>query len=273
MPSKLSPSGIVDYLRSPKYYYWSRVYNNGEGLEPLEPSVERYDHDKIFGQVWAAFVWRFYLGVFSEDNLLQAREEWYEMTQGWVPEQIRARYSGMLNNLAADYYTQFSQVDGARTQSEVWYENDFLRGRVDGINSANIVHEVKTTRRSLQLAEQLWKVENSIQVKSYAVLAKAEGVQIEFAFKDAPQVSYRAPVRAINRIERFRWESELRLLAADIEARGGAIESYTCNPDGCCFVSKNFVRMCPYKPLCDGNMDALKEFKPRRAKDASRIST
>ena len=270
--SKLSPSGIVDYLRSPKYFYWSRVYNNGEGLEPLEPSVTRYDHDKIFGQVWAAFVWRFYLGTFSEDNLLQAREEWYEMTRGWVPEQTQAKYTGILNNLVADYYTQFSQVAGVRTASEQWFENDFLRGRVDGINSAGIVHEVKTTTRSPQLAEQLWRVENSIQVKSYAVLAKAEGVQIEFAFKDAPQVTWRAPVKTITEEQRRGWHEELRLLTSQIYEYASCGNLYPCNPDGCCFVSKNFVRMCPYKPLCDGDMSALKEFKPRRAKDAGRIS-
>jgi hypothetical protein len=273
--NKLSPSAIVDYLRSPKLHFWKRVYNNGAGLEPLEPSVQRYDHDKSFGVVWAKFVEHFYLGFKLKPNLDFAMSHWRNITDGWVEDKVRQPYDLALSALVEDYYNQFSPDDGMRSGgSEVWLESEFVRGRADGLfhgdsryDEENVlkIHEVKTTSRAPQLAEQLWKVENSIQVKTYTYLADATGVCVEFAFKDPPHTTYRAPIRPITAVERSQWRAEIEGLARHILSLGGKESDYPCNPDGCCLVTKRFVGMCPYQVLCQGNLEVIPYlFKPRR---------
>lgn len=244
---KLSPSGLATYLKSPKSYYWRYVAK----LESLTPSVATYDHDKIAGILWSSFVERFYQGVDETTNTCITLDAWHMQTDGWVPEKAKERLTKALTAWAASYYQMFNPHDGCRTKSEVFVENDRFLGYLDGVNDEGVIHEVKSTSRSPMLSGQLWRVQNSIQVKCYAVLAKATGVCIEFAFKDTPHALYRSAVLDITDAQRQGWEQELNTLADHIHSLGDNIHHYMCNADSCNLVTKGITSMCGYMPLCD----------------------
>jgi hypothetical protein len=122
---------------------------------------------------------------------------------------------------------------------------------LDGLSDDGIVHEVKSTSRSPQLAGQLWKVQNSTQVKLYCVLANASGICIEFAFKDAPYALFRGPQTLISKEQLAEWEQSLNSLADYIYSLGDDPNNYPCHPDGCCLVTKGITSMCQYETLCD----------------------
>src|SRR3990167_407036 len=221
---KLSASGISTFLKSPRAYYWRYV----AGIEPVTLSVATFDHDRICGTCWSAFVARFYDGVPEEDNLRQTLAEWNEAT------------------------------DGCGVQSELKVENDRFIGYLDGWNpETKIVHEVKSTSRCPQISEQLWKVTNSLQVRLYAVLTGAEGVCIEFAYKDAPQAIFRGPVTPVTAEQRERWELQLNALADTISGMGDDPNHYPCHPDGCNITGKNFTAMCGYQVVCEQGLDEV----------------
>jgi len=254
---KLSASALNTFLKSPKSYYWRYIAK----LEPLQNSVATYDHDKICGILWAEFVDRFYKGVPEAENLKVTLAKWFDQTDGWVPEKARDRLTKALESWGASYYQMFNPEDGARAadKSEMLVENDRFLGYLDGLSDDGIVHEVKSTSRSPQLAGQLWKVQNSIQVKLYTVLTKAKGTMIEFAFKDAPYALFRGPVEFISEAKRNSWEQELNGLADYIYSLGEDPHNYPCHPDGCCLVTKGITSMCSYELLCtDGITDLTK---------------
>ena len=246
----MSASGLSLFLRSPRAYYWRYK----AGLEPSQPQVATFDHDKLLGIVWAGYTDRFYRGIGESENARTAMDAWLGGTEGWVPEKARAKLTTALENLMPQYYQQFSPSDGCRTaaHSELWLENDRFRGRLDGLGTDNVVHEVKTTSRSPQIAEQLWKIGHSIQVKLYCVLADAEGHCIEIAFKDPPHVILRAPVVRVTADEKRAWAQELNALADRIESLGDDPNNYLCHPDNCCLTTRGMVSMCGYRELCDG---------------------
>ena len=251
---KLSASGISTFLKSPRAYYWKYV----AGIEPVTLSVATFDHDRICGTCWSAFVARFYDGVPEEDNLRQTLAEWNEATDGWVPYKAKERLTGALTTWAAEYYHRFNPKDGCRVQSELKVENDRFIGYLDGWNpETKIVHEVKSTSRCPQISEQLWKVTNSLQVRLYAVLTGAEGVCIEFAYKDAPQAIFRGPVTPVTAEQRERWELQLNALADTISGMGDDPNHYPCHPDGCNITGKNFTAMCGYQVVCEQGLDEV----------------
>lgn len=256
---KLSPSGLATYLKSPKAFYWRYVAK----LESVSPSVATYDHDKIAGILWSSFVERFYNGTGEDENTRRTLAAWDEQTSGWVPEKAKERLTKALTSWAASYYQMFSKDDGCRTQSEVFLENDRFLGYLDGLNDDRVIHEVKSTSRSPQLSGQLWRVQNSIQVKCYVVLAEATGVCIEYAFKDSPHALYRSAVLDVTPAQRRGWEQELNTLADHIQSLGTDINNYVCNSDACNLCTKGVTSMCQYMSLCDGVPDAAIMFKPR----------
>lgn len=247
---KLSASGMALYLKSPKAFYWRYIAK----LENAQPSVGSFDHDKIAGSLWAEFVDRFYHGIGEKENTLLVLQDWRDQTSGWVPDKTAERLETALTTLMGQYYQCFSSDDGARTPegSELWLENDRFVGRLDGLSRDGIIHECKSTSRSPQIGQQLWKVGNSIQVKLYAVLANANGYCIEFAWKDAPHQVYRGPITEVTADQRRCWERELNALADEIQAKGDNPCNFVCHSDGCNITGKNFVSMCQYKDLCDG---------------------
>lgn len=223
------------------------------GLAPLTLSMGSYDHDRIFGTCWAEFVDRFYKGSGETENVNQTLQCWNEQVDGWCNGKARDNLDKALPTLMASYYQLFSPKDGCRApdKSELWLENDDLHGKLDGLSDDGIIHEVKSTSRAQSTSEQLWKVQNSIQVKVYAVLAKAKGVQIEFAYKDAPHALFRGPIREITDGERTLWEQELLAIVEDINDRGDDPYNYICHPDGCCYAGKWSTNMCQFQLLCE----------------------
>jgi hypothetical protein len=246
---KLSASALNTFLKSPKAYYWQYIHR----LVPLQTSVATYDHDKICGIIWAECVNRFYEGVTESENCKQTLQDWMEQTEGWVPEKARQRLTSALESWSHSYYQMFDPTDGVRGKgkSELFVENDRFLGYLDGLSDAGVVHEVKSTSRSPQLAGQLWKVTNSTQVKLYCVLAQAKGVIIEFAFKDSPYAIYRGPETIVTPEQLRCWEQELNTLADFIYGLGDDPKNYPCHPDGCCLVTKGITSMCQYESLCD----------------------
>jgi hypothetical protein len=246
---KLSASALNTFLRSPKAYYWAYV----AGLQSATQSVTSFDHDKICGIIWAEHVHRFYNGVSETENKNQTLNDWLQQTDGWVPEKAKDKLTKALESWSHTYYQLFNPEDGARGKgkSELFLENERFLGYLDGLSDEHIVHEVKSTSRSPQLAGQLWKVQNSIQVKLYCVLAKATGHQIEFAFKDTPYAIYRGPVVTITDAQRNCWEQELNALADRIYSLGDSPCNYPCHSDGCCLVTKGITSMCQFEALCD----------------------
>ncbi len=262
MAKKLSASALGTYLKSPRSYYWRYIAK----LEPIAPSVVTFDHDKICGQVWSEFVERFYNGMGESQNAQITMQHWHEQTDGWVPPKAKDKLTKALETWSTSYYQMFRPDDGCRTQSEVYLENDKFLGFADGLNDERGLHEVKSTSRSPQLSGQLWKVENSIQIKLYSVLADATSYQIEFAFKDPPQSIFRGPVVPVSAEQRTVWAQQLNTLADHIYSLGDDINNYVCNPDSCCLVTKGITSMCQYQALCDKVPGAEIAFKPRETK-------
>ena len=262
---KLSASALSTFLKSPKQF-WYRYKAQGTGLEPLTQSVSSFDHDKIAGVVWSAFVDRFYRGVDEKTNLETSLGVWLDGTNGWVPQKTQDRLTVALQTLGAYYYQNFEPADGVRCQgqSELFVENDRFQGFLDGFCDG-IVHEVKMTSRSPQLMSQLWKVENSIQVKLYCVLTKATGRIVEFAWKDTPHSVYRGQMNPVSADQLKAWEQELNGLADYIYSLGDDPDNYPCHPDGCCLITKNYASLCPYSTLCDMGLNEITSiaYKPK----------
>lgn len=259
---KLSASALNTFLKSPRAYYW-QYKAEGEGIVPIQPSVATFDHDKICGVLWAEFVDRFYHHVSEKSNTDVLMANWLEQTDGWVPEKARQKLTDALTSWASQYYIMFSPDDGARNGSELHLENKRFVAYLDGLSPDKVVHEVKSTSRSPQLAGQLWKVQNSIQVKLYCVMAKATGICIEFAFKDSPHQLFRGPVALVTEDQLKGWEQELNGLADYIYSLGDDIHNYPCHPDGCCLATKGGTWMCQFMPLCDGVPGAEIAYKPK----------
>lgn len=270
MNVKLSASAITAFLRSPKAFYWQYLHQ-GSGVSSIGKSVVTFDHDLCFGSRWAEFVDKFYQNGALQEPYIQLRDD----LTGWVPDKTLTTYMDAFNSLMNSYYTQFSPSDGCRTPetSELRVESDRFVGRLDGISADGIIHECKATSRAPSLDAQLWKVENSIQVKLYAVLTQAEGVRIEFAYKDSPCVVYRAPIKRITLQMRHNWGSELVSISEAISGMIALSESFRperrhlafpCSPDGCTIVTKRFVGSCPWKLLCDSDPSAEHFYVPRK---------
>jgi hypothetical protein len=270
---KLSASALNTFLKSPKSYYWQYVAR----LVPAQASVVTYDHDKICGILWAEFVNRFYSGQDETLNCNQLLADWNEQTDGWVPEKAKARLTTALETWSRSYYQMFNPKDGVRgkDKSELFLENDRFLGYLDGLSDAGVVHEVKSTSRSPQLAGQIWKVQNSIQVKLYCVLAQAKGVCIEFAFKDSPYAIYRGQETSVSSSQLLSWEQELNKLADYIYSLGDDPSNYPCHPDGCCLVTKGITSMCQYELLCtDGITDITRYgYKQKTRREDKQIHT
>lgn len=245
---KLSATGLSTFLKSPRMYYWRYV----AGLEPIQQSVVTFDHDKICGVVWAECVDRFYKGVELKENAQETMDSWLDQTDGWVPEKAKDRLTDALDSWITTYYQLFTPDDGVRTaeQSELRLENDRFLGYLDGLSTDRIVHEVKSTSRGKSIAAQLWKVQHSIQVKLYNVLAEGVGSCIEFAYKDKPHAIFRADVLPVSEQQRKIWEHELNALADTILALGDDPNNYPCHPDGCSIITRYFASECPYSALC-----------------------
>jgi hypothetical protein len=250
---KLSASALNTFLKSPKSYYWQYIAR----LVPAQTSVVTYDHDKICGILWAEFVNRFYNGEDEAANKHKLLADWNEQTDGWVPEKAKDRLTKALEAWSGSYYQMFNPEDGARGKgkSELFLENERFLGYLDGLSDDGVVHEVKSTSRSPQLAGQLWKVEQSTQVKLYCVLAKATGIRIEFAFKDAPYALYRGPETIVSKTQLANWEQSLNSLADYIYSLGDDPNNYPCHPDGCCLVTKGITSMCQYELLCTDGLN------------------
>lgn len=222
------------------------------GLSPISLSVATYDHDRIFGQVWASFTDRFYKGMSEAENTKTSMDEWLSLSD-WAPEKQRDALTVALTQLMSNYYQTFSPEDGCRhpEKSELWLENDRFCGKLDGLSADGIIHEVKSTSRAKSVSDQLWKVQSSIQIKLYAVLAQAQGVCVEFAFKDSPYSLFRGPVLEITGDQRALWAQELNSLADYIYSLGDDPYNYVCHPDGCCITSRFMNSICPFQILCD----------------------
>lgn len=263
--SKLTASAISTFLKSPRLFYWRYVHElfpdqKYPGIEPLLPSVQTFDHDKLFGTIWGGFVTRFYQGDAGASE--RATKEWND---SWVPDKQKKQYGEALAGLMTQYYAQFSPDDGARLpgSSERRIENDRFAGYLDGMSDERIIHECKSTSRSPSLADQIWKVENSIQVKLYAVITGAKGICVEFAFKDPPYQVMRCPTRLLAKEQLSNWQCELECLADGIWETGSGVHAFPCHPDGCCILTKRFASMCPYQALCDEILGAIELFKAR----------
>jgi CRISPR/Cas system-associated exonuclease Cas4 (RecB family) len=254
--SKLSASALSTFLRSPKSYYWRYKAR----LEPSQPQVATFDHDKLLGTVWTQYVDRFYRGADEAGNSAAAMNAWLSGTEGWVPDKARDKLTTALTNLMPQYYQLFSPEDGVRSQgSELLLENDRFLGYADGFGDGDILHEVKTTSRSPQISEQLWKIGHSIQVKLYCVLADAAGYQVEIGFKDPPHTILRAPLVMVTNEQKAGWAQELNALAERIESLGDDPNNYPCHPDNCCLTTRGMVSMCSYRDLCDGVSDEVRD--------------
>lgn len=258
--SKLSASSLSLFLKSPKAFYYRHV----QQLEVAVKSVGSFDHDKLLGTIWAEAVDRFYKGVPEKQNIERTLKDWHEQTDGWVPSKTQAKYTAALEAWLTTYHMEFDPKDGVRNGSEKRVENERFVGYLDGLShDGRILHECKSTSRSPQISEQLWRVQNSIQVKLYAVLTGAEGVVIEFAWKDTPYGIYRAPALEITKEQREAWEQELNVLADSIYALGDDPNNYPCHPDGCCLITKNYVGMCQFQSLCANIEGAEIMFQPK----------
>ncbi len=245
--NKLSPTAINTFLRSPKSFYYQYVLK----IAPVQQSVATYDHDKLCGILWAEFVDRFYKGASEEGNTKVMLLDWADKTDGWVPEKAKAKLTTAMTTWAAAYYQTFDPRDGCRAKSELHLEDDHFHGYLDGLSEDEVVHEVKSTSRSICLSDQLWKVQNSIQVKLYAVLAKATGIRIEFAFKDPPFAIWRSDIQPVTQVQLKQWKQELDSIHAAIVKLGSNPDNYVCHSDGCNLVTRGVTSMCPFQILCE----------------------
>ena len=260
MSRKLSASALSCFTESPKAFYFRYI----RGLEPAEQSVVSYDHDKLSGQLWSAFVDRFYKGVAEAENLKKLLEDWDKDTEGWVPPLQKDKLTKALESWATSYYQEFSPDDGVRNGSEKLVENERFLGYLDGLSHDGLtIHEVKSTSRAKQLSEQVLKVQTSLQIKLYAVLTKATGVVVEFAFKDPPYALYRVPRYTFPKGEVEAWEQSLNALADYINSLGTDPRNYLCHADNCSIITKSFTGICEYQSLCLGVSGAEIAFKPR----------
>lgn len=246
---KLSATALTSFLKSPRQFYWRYIAR----LEPIQLQVANYDHDIVFGGIWAEFTDRFYKGISEAVNTPQTMKQWLEATEGWVPEKAREKLTKGLETLCPQYYQMFSPDDGCRAKdkSELWLENDRFVAKLDGLSDERIIHEVKSTSRAQSINEQLWKVQHSIQIKLYCVLAQAEGHCIEFAYKDPPYQLFRGPIEYVSNLQKKNWEQELNILADKIQSLGDDPNNYSCNADSCCMTTKYSTSMCKYQVLCD----------------------
>lgn len=252
---KLSASALTQYLRSPKSYFWRYI----KRIEPIQPSVATFDHDLLFGKLWAEFTDRFYKGVDEYTNsTTHTLTDWLDGSEGWVPDKARDTKTKALEALMPQYYQMFRPDDGCRGQgkSELWLENDRFVAKLDGLSDDGIVHEVKTGSRSPSLSEQLWKIGHSIQVKLYCVMANANGYRIEFAYKDPPYQIFRGPIEYVSTEQKQEWETELNTLADSIAALGTSATYYPCHTD-CTIITKGFVGTCPFQVLCDQGLNEM----------------
>lgn len=250
---KLSASALSTFLKSPKQFYWKYVVK----LEPIQDTIATYAHDRLFGIVWAEVVDRFYKRISEKENVDKTLQVWLERTDDWVPKKIQDKLTNAFNVLIPQYYQLFSPDDGCRTAecSELFVENDRFLGYLDGLSKDRVIHECKTTSRAPQLSEQLWRVEHSLQIKLYAVLADATGHRVEFAWKDQPHQIFRGPVTPVTEEQKRQWETELNTLADFIYSLGDDPAKYVCTPDSCCLVTRGVVSMCQYQTLCDMGLD------------------
>ena len=264
---KLSASSLSTFLKSPKAYYYRYIAR----LDPIQQSVSTFDHDKLAGSLWSTFVDAFYKGVAEQENTSTTLNKWHEQTDGWVPDKQKDPLTKALESWAAEYYQKFRPDDGCRNGSEKFVENKRFLGYLDGLShDGKTVHECKTAKKAQQLSEQLWKVQNSLQVKLYAVLTQATGVCIEFSWKTAPYGIFRAPIANVSAEQLQRWEAELNALADSIYLLGDNPDNYPCHPDGCCITSPFMTSVCSYQALCDmGLSDATKiGYRPKQHRQA-----
>ena len=247
---KYSPSALTTFLESPRRYHYRYIL----GLEPLVLTQQGYGHDLRWGTVWASFVERFYNRVPEKENRAATADEWLAAIDQiqWLPsgEKVQLQYSEALLKLVDLYYSRYSPDDGVRLKSELYLENDFLYGTLDGLGEGNIIHECKGTKRAKSLDAQHKKYLFSIQTKCYAVLTQAKGIRIELAFKDAPYDILRYDTVDVTAEMLAQWERELRDLCSGIDQ----MESFPCHPQGCAIVSPRFVSECEWQPLCDGQI-------------------
>lgn len=259
-PFKLSATSLSCFLESPKAFFFRYI----KRLEPIGQSVQDFSHDKICGILWSGFVDRFYKRCDEQKNLKFLLDAWHEQTEGWVPEKIALKYAAAMQAWATAYYQQFSPDDGVRNGSEKRVENERFVGYLDGLShDGKILHECKSTSRGKQISEQILKFQMSLQTKLYAVLARAEGILYEFAYKDEPYAVFRAPVYPFTPEEVAGWEKGFNALADYIYSLGTDSDNYICCGDQCAIVTKNFVSVCPYQPLCLGMEGAEIGFKPK----------
>ena len=252
--SKLSASSLSTFLRSPRAFYWRYV----KKLDTITQSTATFDEAKLVGILWAEFVDRFYKGATEDKNTDLMLDKWMEQTNGWVPEKTSTKLITAMESWSTEYYQRFAPDDGVRNGSEKFVENTRFLGYLDGLSpDEKILHEVKSTSRAPQLAEQLWKIQHSLQVRLYCVLTRVEGVMIEIAYKDPPYGIYRAPVMQVKPEQIDTWERELNALADSIYALGDNIDNYPCHTDGCCIVSRGMVAMCPFTVLCEQGYDEM----------------
>ena len=263
---KLSATALSCFLESPKSYFFRYIAK----LEPLSLSTSNFDHDKIVGSLWSEFVDRFYKQKANEaDNTKRMLDAWDRLTDGWVGKTTKDRLTEAMKSWASLYYQRYSPTDGVRNGSEKFVENERFLGYLDGLShDGKTLHEVKSTSRAKSVSEQLWIVQNSIQVKLYCILTGVDGVLIEYAYKDLPHDIYRTDVMAVTKEQREGWEKELNALADRIYSLGDDENNYPCHPQGCCIASKGFTSMCGYQALCckiDGAEIAFKEKSSRVA--------
>jgi hypothetical protein len=261
---RLSATALSCFLKSPRQYYYRYVL----GLQPILPQVANYDHDLVFGSLWHEFTDRFYTGVPEAQNSPQTMQDWLDKTEGWVPEKPREKLTKAFEVLCPQYYQMFRPDDGVRgAGSELWLENDRFVAKLDGLSTDKVIHEVKSTSRAQSIADQLWKVQHSLQVRLYCVLTQANGHCIEFAYKDPPYQIFRGPVEPVNPGLCQIWERELNALADTIYALGDNPDHYPCHTDSCCMTSRFSTSMCAFQLLCDQGLttDNMLFYKQRES--------
>ena len=259
---KLSPSAIDTFLESPRAYYYRYLHPNTDGtfgLESLQKSTSNYDHDLLAGKLWAAFVDRFYRRVEMTPNSDQMLAEWMQESEGWVAPKLRGSYTDALHTLALHYYSTYNLDDNARLFSEMTVEDEHFTGRLDGLSSERVIHEVKLTRHTSYTSEKVWLVQNSTQIKMYAFLTDATGVLVELGYKDSPYETYRAPVKYFTDEQKSQWRKEYLALAKLI----WDTQEFPCTAERCSMVTKAGARMCQWRELCQGNQECMVFFQPR----------
>jgi hypothetical protein len=262
----IDATDIAAFMKSPRMFWWNRLYN-GTGIVLAKPNIHF-----AFGGLWSEFVASFYAGLSKADALNQTMEKWAALSEDFTPKEYEP-LSKALPVLIGEYYLNFRPDDGIRTESEVEFVWNGFCGRVDGEQAGidyRMGHECKATSRAYSLADQVWYYQNSIQIKLYAIARNWDSVVIELAYKDAPYKVFRAPAMQITPDIRADWTAELTLIRL---AMLNCIREnrFLCVPQGCNIVGKKGSWLCDYKPLCDGKMDYLDQFKPRKEHLSCRV--